>query len=68
MKCISIRLKPMMKTPAKTIHLGPYLSVTQPVSGASIPPSNLPILAATDVVALLKPSSEDMGLNSAENP
>ena len=54
--------------PVTTIHLGPYLSVTQPVIGASNPPSNRPILAATDVAARLKPSSEDIGLNSAENP
>lgn len=49
-------------------HFGPNLSVSHPASGASRPPSSLPMLAATDVTARLKPSSEAMGLKRAENP
>jgi len=68
MKYISIRLRLMRKIPRRTIHFGPNLSVIHPVIGASSPPSNLPMLAAIDVTARLKPSSEAIGLNSAENP
>ena len=68
MKFINIRLKPMKKIPVRTIHFGPNLSVIHPVTGASNPPSRRPMLAGTDVAARLSPSSEAMGLNSAENP
>ena len=57
-----------MDTPKMATHFGPILSVSQPTIGASIPPPNRLILEATDVTARLKPSSEDIGLNSAENP
>jgi len=58
----------MKKTPANVIHFGPNLSVIHPTIGASNPPSNLPRLAAVEVTARLKPSSEAIGLNSAEKP
>jgi len=58
----------MMKTPRRTTHLAPQRSVIQPVSGASIPPSNRPILLATEVAARLKCSSCEMGLKRTEMP
>ena len=54
--------------PTTMTHLGPNRSTNQPVIGASKPPSNLPIPAATEVEARVKPSSEAMGLKSAEKP
>ena len=51
MKFISTRPILRMQTPNRITHFGPNLSVSHPASGASIPPSSLPILAATDVTA-----------------
>ena len=56
----------MNEVPVKIIHFGPNLSVIQPTTGDSKPPSNLPIEAATEVVTRLKPSSEDIGMNRDE--
>ena len=54
--------------PKIIIHFGPNLSEIQPVKGARKPPSKRLILEATEVAARVKPSSEDIGLNSAEKP
>ena len=68
MKFISIRPSPAMNIPIIINNLGPNLSTKPPTNGASIPWTSLVMLGATDVVALLNPNSEAIGLNNAENP
>ena len=68
MKFINTRPTPIRHVPAKIIHFGPNLSESQPVSGNSRPLFKLAIPAAKDATARLKPSSEAMGLKSAEIP
>jgi hypothetical protein len=58
----------MRATPPKMSHFGPQRSVTQPVSGASNPPSSLPIPDTTEVTARVSPRSSEMGLKRAESP
>jgi len=57
-----------MNMPIIIKNLGPNLSTSHPVSGDSIPELSLPMLGATEVTARLNPSSEAIGLNSAEKP
>ena len=61
-------LMPAMQAPELITRFDPNLSESHPVSGASIPPPKREATPATEVAARLKPSSEDIGLNNAENP
>ena len=68
MKYIMIQPRDRQKIPKRITQFGPYLSLTHPAIGPRAADTMLWTLAAVDVTARLKPSSEAIGLNRTENP